>query len=361
MLIFLCSLLFAPSSLLFALDFNIRPRGFVYLPSEVQTAEGNAMYGIGGGGDLGFEVDLSSVLPNPLGIGYTLGVEGGLLMNSIQGETEKNVSIYTLGGGIGLYYFHLSRLFIRADGSLGIYIPSIDGNADNSSLYWRGGGEIGFRFTPGFTLAANAGWRQFDKEGNIFSSGLYAGLTAQITFQTGKETNRETVGITFDQDGEVYPAFMQIYQKNAIGTLIIRNNENAEIRDVRVSFRAAPYTSSEYPCGTLSFIARGRSKELPLLADFSSEILRFTDKGRILGEVVIRYRFLGKERTAVRSVILATRNRNSVTENDPAALAAFISPNSQHRCMPKGFIQYRRAGCARCKNFVRVRLALAAT
>jgi len=317
-----------------ALDFNFRPRGFVYIPSDsVKSAEGNAMYSIGGGGDLGFEADISSVLPNPLGIGYTLGVEGGMLFNGIQGETDKSVSIYSIGGGVGLYFFPLSRLFVRADGAVGAYIPGFDGKTGYTSMYYRYGGELGFRFTPGFTLAANCGIRQFnaDKDsagGDVFSSGLYTGLTAQMTFRTGKNVNSETVGVVLEQDEAVYPAFMQLYQKSAIGSLVIRNNENAEIRDVRISFRAYGYTASEFPCAKLNFIARSRSVQVPLLADFSTNILRFTDKGRILGEVVIRYRFLGQEREAVRSVILATNNRNMVSEGDAAALAAFISPNS---------------------------------
>jgi len=324
------SLLIVNCSLLIGLDFNFRPRGFVYIPSDsIVSPEGNAMYDIGGGGDLGFEVDLSSVWPNPLGIGYTLGVEGGLLFSPIQGESDKSVGIYSAGGGLGLYFFPLSRLLFRVDGAIGAYIPSFDGNNGYTGMYWRAGGELGFRFTPGFTLAANGGLRQYHlTDSGLFSAGYYAGLTAQLSFQTGKNVNRETVGIVFDQYEAVYPAFMQMYQNNALGSLVIRNNENAEIRDVRVSFRASPYTASEYPCGTLKFIARGGKAELPLLADFSAEILRFTDKGRILGEVVIRYRFLGQEREAVRSCILATNNRNTVTEGDMAAFAAFISPTS---------------------------------
>jgi len=315
-------------SLLFGFDFSIRPRGFVFIPGEVQSSDGNSMYTVGGGGDIGFEVDFSSIWPNPLGIGYTLGAEGGMLINGIDGSDEKSVSIYSFGGGLGLYFFPLSRLFTRIDGAIGAYIPSLEGNSGYSGLYWRGGGEIGFRFTPGFTLAANAGWRQFEGEKSVFNAGFYTGLTAQLTFQTSRNANRDTIGVTFDQDDAVYPAFMQLYQNSEAGSLLIRNNENAEIRDVRVSFRAAPYTASEFPCGALSFIARGRSVQLPLLADFSTEILRFTDKGRVLGEVVIRYRFLGQEREAVRSVILAAHNRSTVTEGDASALAAFISPNS---------------------------------
>jgi tetratricopeptide (TPR) repeat protein len=74
-------------------------------------------------------------------------------------------------------------------------------------------------------------------------------------------------------------------------------------------------------------VARGRSVALPLLADFSPEILRFTDNGRILGELVIRYRFLGWEREAVRTIIVTTHNRNATTD-DVSALAAFVSPSS---------------------------------
>jgi len=331
LLFFSCLLVgFVVDSSLFALDFNFRPRGFVFIPSEVSSVEGNAMYTMGGGGELGIEADLSSLWGNPIGLGYAVGAEAGALLSGIRGEGEKTVSVYSFGGGIGLYFFPLSRLLLRVDGSVGVYIPSMDGNTGYSNMYLRGGAEIGFRFTPGFTIAANAGYRKFqaENENGAFISGMYAGLTAQMTFQTGRNASRESVTVTLDQPDAAYPALMRVYQKTAAGTLIIRNNENAEIRNARVSFRAAPYTSSEFPCGTIAYLARGGTARLPLLIDFSPEILRFTDKGRVLGEVVIRYRFLGREREAVRPVILAAHNRNAVAEGDASALAAFISPTN---------------------------------
>jgi hypothetical protein len=326
----LFSLLFAHPSLLFGLDFNIRPKGFASIPMGTgNTAEnGSNRYGIGGGGEIGFEVDLSTAWPNPLGIGYTFGVEVGMTLNGLQGDSSENVSFYSAGGALGLYYFPFSRLFTRIDGAAGVYQAARAGGRSDPGLAWRGGGEIGFRFTPGLTLAANVGWRQFQGKGSdgVLNSGLYAGLTAQLTFQTGANRN-EGIGATFDQYEEVYPSFMQLYQGNAMGSFVIRNNENAEIRNVRVNFRASPYTASEFPCGSIPLIARGRSAELPLLADFSPEILRFTDKGRILGELVIRYRFLGKEREAVQTIIVATHDRNTTT-GDVSALVSFISPIS---------------------------------
>ena len=329
-IIVLFYLLIIPCTLLSALDFSLRPKGFVFIPlgSGSESADGQKLYGVGGGGDIGLDVDLSSIWPNPIGLGYTLGLEGGLLFNEVKSDDPKNLSVYSFGGGLGLYFFPMSRLFTRIDGAVGVFQPSFDGENGYTGLYLRGGGEVGFRFTPGFTLAANTGWRKFKSRGEVFNSGMYVGLTAQITFQTGRGASREGTTAALDQYEPVYPAFMQLYQTSPIGSIVIRNNENAEIRDVRVSFRASPYTASEFPCGTASVIQRGSSAELPLLADFSPDILRFTDNGRILGEVIIRYRFLGQEREAIRTVIVASHNRSTVTGGDMAALAAFISPTS---------------------------------
>ena len=326
-------LLVVNCSLLIGLDFSFRPKGFVLIPmGPGNESEGkNDRYSVGGGGELGFEIDLSTVWSNPLGLGYTAGLEAGVLVNALQGDKAENVSFYSFGGVMGLYYFPLSRFFTRVDGAVGVQMSARDmggttGRSD-PGLFWRLGGEIGFRFTPGFTLAADTGWRQFSNSGSVANSGLYAGLTAQITFQTGKASGREGINASLDQYDAIYPAFMRLYQSNALGNVVLRNNENAEIRDVALFFRASGYTASEFPCGTVPVIPRGRSAELPLLADFSPGILQFTDSGRVLGELVIRYRFLGQERETVRAVTVATHNRNTVT-GDIASLAAFISPTS---------------------------------
>jgi hypothetical protein len=113
-----------------------------------------------------------------------------------------------------------------------------------------------------------------------------------------------------------------------VGTLAISNTNNAEIRNVRVSFRAGSYTASEFTCGTIPFIARGRSAELPLYADFSPEALNFTENGRIVGEVVVRYTLLGREREAVRAAAVRVHNRNVFPVGDTRGLAAFVSPTS---------------------------------
>jgi len=331
LLLVLCILLI-PCSQLSAFDFSLRLKPFASFPMGDGNIDplGNEMYTIGGGGDIGLEIDFSTIWPNPLGVGYTLGVEGGMMINPFLNEGETNISFYSIGGELGLYYFPLSRLYMRADGSAGVYKAAAAEVNSAPGLFWRAGGELGFRFTPNFLLAANTGWKQYyvsNENEQLINSGVYAGLTAQLTFNAGRTS--EGVSASLDQYDAVYPAFMQVYQNSPIGSIVIRNNENAEIRDVRISFRAGNYTSSEFPCASISTLPRGRKANVPLLADFSSEILRFTDSGRIIGEIVIRYKYLGQQREAVRTVTIAVNNRSAVTDGDISAFAAFISPTSQ--------------------------------
>jgi len=324
-------LCFFSVSNLFALDLLLRPKAFAFIPmGEGSTSvSGLTRYDMGGGADVGFDADLSSIWPNPLGIGYTVGLEGGMTTNPVMSNDPKNLLNYSLGGTIGLYFFPVSRIFIRADGTAGVYRASLDRFLSPYGFYWRGGGELGFRFTPSFLLAANSGWRQYEdsRSGRPFSSGLYAGVTAQITLVTSNTGRRGAEGVLVQPD-PVYPAFLQLYQDIPVGTIKIRNRENAEIRNVRLSFRAANYTSSEYFCASAPIIPRGGEIELPLHADFSPNLLRFTDSGRVLGEVVIRYNFLGQEREAISVVTVSSHSRNTITEGDITSLAAFISPTS---------------------------------
>jgi hypothetical protein len=152
------------------------------------------------------------------------------------------------------------------------------------------------------------------------------GLTAQITFETRNDNNG--VGAEVLQEDPIFPLYLSLYQTNGAATLRIRNDESAEIKNVRVSFRAGSYTSSEFNCGTVGMIAKRRTAEIPLYADFAPAILNFTENSRILGEVVIRYTLLGKEREVVRGAALQVYNRNAYRWGDVSSLAAFVSPTS---------------------------------
>jgi hypothetical protein len=80
-------------------------------------------------------------------VGYTAGIEGGLLYNPYKQPALENTQIYSFGGALGLYYFPLSRLFTRVEGGIGVYQGIIAEGKGKPGLWWRAAGEEG-RFYP---------------------------------------------------------------------------------------------------------------------------------------------------------------------------------------------------------------------
>jgi tetratricopeptide (TPR) repeat protein len=321
-------LVFMSSALgLGALEFSLRPAGFALIPVGARAE----YFSPGGGGRAGFDLNVSNIFTNPLGLGYTAGIETAYEYSPLAAGAGGGLQLTSFGGGLGFYHFPLPRLHLRLETAAGVY----SGNSPNASSSWyylRAGGEAGFRFSPAFILSANGGFAQFGNKasGGILSRNVYAGISLQFTIQTSQESG--SVEAETSQPEPVFPVFLSLYQKSEAAALTIVNRENAEIRDVQVSFLASPYTASEYPCGTIPFIPRGRSAEIPLYADFAPELLRFTENGRVTGSVVIRYRFLGKERQTVQTAAIRVYNRNYFPRHgetsETSALAAFVSPTS---------------------------------
>jgi tetratricopeptide (TPR) repeat protein len=310
-----------------AIEFSLRPGVFAYIPAG-DRAE---YFSPGVGGRVGFDLDVSSILTNPWGLGYTTGLEFGYGYLPLAGGAGGSLQNFSFGGSLGLYYFPLPRLHLRLEGAAGVYQGNSP-NASSSYYFLRGGAEAGFRFSPTFILSAAAGFSHLGNKADkgTLAQNIYAGLTLQFNLETRGRSGSVKTGVT--QDEPVYPVFFSHYREYEAASLTIVNNENAEIRDVRVSFLGAPYTASEYPCGNIPLISRGRSTEIPLYADFAPELLRFTEDGRIIGDVIIRYRFLGEERQVIQSTAVRVYSRNYFPQYsedaDTSSLAAFVSSTS---------------------------------
>ena len=204
------------------------------------------------------------------------------------------------------------------------------GNRNFSDIYYRAYGEVGFRINPTLSVNATGGYASFciDK-GKELITGPFAGVSLRLAAHAGKGSGRSSLSVKIVQDSNVYPVYSAVYDYEPFGTIILKNNDGAELRNVHVSFRANKYTSGAKLCGTASRINRHQKVEFPLCANFSDVILSFTENGKISGEVVIEYDFLGKRMTVVEPVIVAVNNRNAFTWGDNASLSAFISPDSQ--------------------------------
>ncbi|MDR1933226.1 MAG: hypothetical protein LBQ57_10450 [Spirochaetales bacterium] len=306
----------------FSLDFGIQARPFVLFPYGADAPD---LFETGYGGDLLFDIDISSLFLNPLPFGYFLGIQAGF--NTIpKKNTGTSMQVYNLGLGAGLFYYPLSRLSLRLGGAYGLY-EAMNAGKTHISTWWELGAEAGFRFSPTFTLSAGAGYRLYNyASGESLYTGLFAGLSARIQLET--DASQGNVQSRLDQQDPVFPVFLGLYKQNPIGALHITNTESAEIRNVTVSFRAGNYTASQFICGTIPTLEKRRSAELPLYADFSALLFNFSENGRISGELSIRYEILGAVKEAVQNVVVSIYNRNSFRWNDPSALAVFVSPTA---------------------------------
>lgn len=288
----------------------------------------------------------------------TLGGEGSFLYETPEGSGTP-VSFLYGGLGLGLYHNIFSRMYFGLGGAAGFYNFSFTNGSEKqnaSDLYWRGYGEIGFRFTPTLTLSVNGGYNSFlttNGFDTLFSGGAktmmaapVAGISLKLNFST-KSSSKNACYATIRQESEVYPLYMQLYKNDPVATVILTNGESAEIKNVTVSFTAGKYTSSALQTETIPVIKRMRSVSVDLPVDFSSELLTFAENGMISGNLIIDYELLGKKKSSIQGVSLKVSNRNSYMWGDTESLAAYISPDTPE------ILEYAKyvAGIARNKLY----------
>ncbi len=267
----------------------------------------------------------------------TAGLEGGLNFLTPDGLTDSSLNFLFGGLGIGATYHPLSRLYLGAGAAFGLYQTALQeqGNVQRIvDFYWRASAETGFRFSPEFTASITGGYLSFlaskgdagaDKS---FAGGPFVSLSAKINLTVGKQNFGSFVDIYIEQEEPVYPLYLTKYRSEPIGMLTLVNNEAAEIRNVKVYFNAGKYSASSYECGSASIIRRGGTVDIPLYADFSNELLRYTENGKITGDAIIEYTFLSKPMRIVKNVVIDVNNRNAFTWTNPESLAAFVSPDT---------------------------------
>jgi TPR repeat protein len=293
----------------------------------VPLGESGDLFSFGGGVDAVFDLDISSILGNPLDLGYSLGPE--VSYSYIAFNSEGGMTVLSGGLGLSLFY-HINRINLRAVASFGLFNASYTINnlpQDYANTWWKYYGEAGFRFSPAFILSGYAGYRHYNYlPADPLYTGIFAGITARLSFETGERTG--SIEVELVQDEPVFPIYLGLYRDNRIGTLRITNLESAEIRNVTVNFSAGNYTASSFLCGTIPLLGKNRTAEIPLYADFSTLLYNFSEDGKIPGELSIRYQLLGAERASAATAVVSVNNRNSFRWLDPASLAVFVSPTA---------------------------------
>ena len=322
-LVFLFTLL--AGSAAFSYDFLVKATPSVYFPF---LSSGGQKYATAGfGGFLDADITLFDFL--------NLGPEFGFILlpkNNAKGLEEgidPNIMVVPAGLQAGVTLYPLSRLEVGAGIAGGAYGSFTNGRAHYAPWY-RAFGDIMFRINTKVSVGVNASWFNCQNNtwwGNPGISGITGGIA--ITYRISTEKTSGMVDASVEYDDSVFPLIYTIYKDNQIGTITIENHESAEIRNVKVKFRAEGYTASEFDCGTVKMIRKNRSDQVPLFADFNDNILRFTEAGKVSGELVVEYEILGDDRVSVTPITISVYSRNTMRWVDPAILSCYVSTNSQ--------------------------------
>lgn len=302
----------AGAARLFSLDLAFRATPQIAIPVGSESK----IFTLGFGGTLNADIEFLNR--------FSVGPEFSYLNVPLDGPSS---SLQFISGGLsaGIFAFPLSRVRLQLEGSFGAY-ECLSKTSAYGDLWLKIHGNAGFRLTPTFSIAATAGYMTFRYPSEPLYSGILAGLSAQVFLDT--RVSEGNISVSLDQQEPVFPVFYSIYKDNSIGTLTLTNGETAEIRDVSVSFRAGGYTSSLMLCGKAPLVAKRKSVEIPLYADFADTIQNFTENGKMPGEVVVTYKLLGTERTVSKTIVVPVYNRNTMRWTDSAVLASYISPNA---------------------------------
>lgn len=295
-----------------------------------QTIGGSKVYQPGFNGFLQTDVNLFNFV--------SAGLEGGAAVQK-PNKSDTPFSFIYGGAGVGLYYFPLSRLYVGAGASIGLsnfsFKPTTASgdegeNGSGSSeankrwiMYWRAYAEAGFRINPNLCINANAGYLVNSYVTNNFT----VGASIRVSFDAGSKAT-SNLNVTLSQEDAVLPYFASLYRANPIATITVKNSETAEIRNVKVSFKAGKYSASLLECATAKVINKNKSMDFPVLADFSNDILNISEDAKITGEILIEYELLGKKKESVHPVVISVYNRNTFFWNDSSALASFVSPDT---------------------------------
>lgn len=265
----------------------------------------------------------------------SIGPAAGALMvpknnySELSSDEAAFVTVIPVGLSANMNFYPASRLEFGLGGATGYGIGK-NGSMSHFSPWYRATAEIGFRLNPQWSLGLNGAYFAYQDTSWIGNPGI-GGVSAGISVKFALDTQQMSGSLsgTMEQDESVFPLFYTIYKDAPFATVTIQNNESAEIRNATVFFRAEGYTNSDIECGRIPLIKKRKKETLSVYADFGKELLRFTESGKIPGEIVVTYDFLGQERTAVIPVVVPVYNRNQIRWSDPSAIASFISASSQ--------------------------------
>ncbi len=275
-------------------------------------------------------------------------VSAGLDFDLVPLQADASLSIIGLGGGAGAYLDFGPRLSFRGFLTGGAYYPFFNQRTIESDSavypYLTVGIGLSYLMTSGISLGFNAAYK------NYF--GTFNGLSIQFGgsfYLKGQEPRRakleqsrrsylpeylknarqpgtdEGIGVRQISVNELFPVLHKYYDQNPVGTILIENQELAEISNVRVSFFIKQYMDAPKASGEAFVMDAGEQREVTLYALLNGSVLDVTEATKVAAEILLEYKIGGIWYSDTHTESVRIYDRNAMTWDDDRKAAAFVT------------------------------------
>ena len=295
-------------------DFSLVLNPALNIPLGPKLPDGTPYYTIGGGVSLKGEY----VLPFAPYLYTGLALDADLApINSAQ----KSVTYLSLGPILGVRFSPIRRLTLKLAGYGGGFLGMIEqGTAPGP--FFAGLVDVSYLLNPSLSLGVGASYKQnLTSEGTVYQA-IGVNLGAQYHIGAGKKKADLQI---IPELAPIFPLFYSYYDKNPAGSLTLKNAERGELEAVTVSFYVKQYMEQPKVCARFPRLARGQTEQVPVYALFKDSIFSVTEGTKVAGEILVAYRYLGREVTDSYPVTVTVNNRNALTWDDDRKAAAFVT------------------------------------
>ena len=277
-----------------------------------------------------------------LGIGGSIEARFPLSSGSFYGFGQINYqnvllqasagNLHLLSGGGGIIVMPFKTPFMSAGVHLGggAYLGFFQDADPLANPYYSVGLSGDFSFGKGFSLSLNPGYRNLIAMVDGQLSALYSGMevSLQFTFEPGAMgggTRRPKLKILSPEFNQIFPVIYKYYDKNPIGSVVIKNEESRTIKDIKIEFFVPQYMDGPQVIAEIDELRTKEVMEIPITALFKNDVLEITEKDSAQSQIIITYTVGGTSLTANRNESLRIYDRNSINWDDDRKAAAFVT------------------------------------
>jgi len=214
-------------------------------------------------------------------------------------------------------------------------------------FYYKTGLGAGYFLTSSFNIEINGIYEYY--------SSLYNGLkiAVGITYYPGKRTisvkkppKKEKVAppkpqpLTEKPSGieglehislenvifkDIFPVFFKYYDNNPVGSAVLKNISDRDIRDLKVSLFVKQYMDAPRECASIPELKAGEDKQVELSALFTEKVLEITESTKVTAQILISYKYSGEKYSGGLAETIRLYDRNATQWDDNRKAAAFVT------------------------------------